>query len=156
MKIRTFVSILILVLAVLIITGSCATGKKAYVAKEDEELYGTWVNTDYDVEPKAPKLVLKPDGTYNIYSMSNSDRIVSRGDFTIRDKWTDADGNIWYRYVYTNYDAKSITDTKPLYALAKIDPTGNTLERVFSGIDYPHELGPDLIQYTYEIHYRQE
>ena len=48
---RAFVSILILVLAVLIIVGSCATKKKA-ISEEDflEAFSGIWINTDY--EPK--------------------------------------------------------------------------------------------------------
>ncbi len=57
MKTKTLVSILILVLAVLIIAGSCATGKKAYVAKEDEELFGTWINPDYGGLAKVEKVI---------------------------------------------------------------------------------------------------
>jgi hypothetical protein len=41
---KTVVQTLTFVLVVLIIVGSCATGKKAYIAEENEELYGTWVN----------------------------------------------------------------------------------------------------------------
>ena len=49
MKTRTYVSILILVIAVLVIVGGCATGKKASVTERDifKELSGTWVNEDY-------------------------------------------------------------------------------------------------------------
>ena len=48
MKTRMFVSVLILVLAVLIIAGSCATRRKA-ISDEDfmEAWSGTWINTDY-------------------------------------------------------------------------------------------------------------
>ena len=48
MKTRSLVAILILVLAVLIIAGSCTTRRKA-ISDEDfmEALSGTWVNTDY-------------------------------------------------------------------------------------------------------------
>ncbi len=62
MKNRTLVSILILVLAVLIIAGSCVSGKKAYVAKEDEEIYSTWINPDYDDSRELPKKIFYPDG----------------------------------------------------------------------------------------------
>jgi hypothetical protein len=48
MKTRTLVSILILVLAVLIIAGSCATMKKEISETDFFEAYsGTWINTDY-------------------------------------------------------------------------------------------------------------
>ena len=53
MKTRMLVSIVILVLTVMFIAGSCATEKKAYVATEDEEIYGTWVNPDYNYTAKA-------------------------------------------------------------------------------------------------------
>ena len=46
MKTRRLVSILILVMAVLFIAGSCATGKKA--EKGVNELYGTWENEEYN------------------------------------------------------------------------------------------------------------
>ena len=48
MKTKTLVLILILTFTLLIIAGSCATQKQAYIPKINEELYGTWVNTDYD------------------------------------------------------------------------------------------------------------
>lgn len=46
MKTRTFISVVILIMAVLIIVGSCATEKLA--TKKSEILYGTWVNKDYN------------------------------------------------------------------------------------------------------------
>jgi len=48
MKSRTFASILILILVVFVIIGSCATKRKA-VSDEDffKVLNGTWINTDY-------------------------------------------------------------------------------------------------------------
>ena len=53
MKTRMYVAIFVFMIAVLIIAGSCATQKQAYIPKTNEELYGTWVNTDYDtVEQK--------------------------------------------------------------------------------------------------------
>ena len=48
MKTTKLISILILALTVMIIAGSCATSKKTYVAQEDEELYGIWINPDYN------------------------------------------------------------------------------------------------------------
>jgi hypothetical protein len=44
---------------------------------------------------------------------------------------------------------------EPLYYLSKIDKSEHSLETVRSGIDYPTELGPDILEYTYTIHYRQ-
>ena len=47
MKTRNLILSVILIFAVLVLLISCAPGKKAYVAKENEEIYGTWVNTEY-------------------------------------------------------------------------------------------------------------
>ena len=51
MKTRAFVSILIFVLAVLIVVGSCATGKKA-VKAPIESLYGKLENPHYNKSDK--------------------------------------------------------------------------------------------------------
>jgi hypothetical protein len=158
MKTRTLVSIVILVLTVLIIIGSCATSKKAYVAKEDEELYGTWVNPEYDnTSAGEPGRMIIKNGTYEIYGLSNITRWLIQGEYTITDKWTDSDGNVWYKYMVTKlWYQTGVTRTDPLYGLAKISNSGRTLERVYSGIDYPRELSQVILEYTYQIHYRQE
>lgn len=155
MEIRTLVSILIFVLAVLMITQSSMAGKKEYVATEDEEIYGIWINPDYnDMEPRA-KFIAKQD-TFETYHKTDSTHRNTWGECTITDKWTDSEGNIWYKYVDTLSFYAGIKRTTPRYCLAKIDKSGNILERVVSGIDYPAELGPDVLLYTYTIHYRQE
>ena len=154
MKTRTYVSILILIFVVLIIVGGCATAKKAYVAKEDEELYGTWVNPEYDEESHVAKKVIKHDGTWDEYAMSNSNRPLGTGEYTIIDKWTDSEGNIWYKIISTFFDEKSIQRSNTYYYLSKIDKTGNVYELLFSSTDYPTEFDPDNLRYNYRIHYR--
>jgi hypothetical protein len=150
------VSILILVLAVLIAIESCATSKKAYVAKEDEELYGTWVNPEYDRGKPNAKIVIKPDGTLDAYSLSNSERPIGVSEYTITDKWTDSEGNIWYKIVETFFDQKVMQNPDTYYSLSKIDKTGNTLEELWSSIDYPPKFELDNLRYSYYIRYRQE
>ena len=104
MKTRTYVSILILVLAVLIIAGSCATGKKAYTAKEDEELYGTWINPDYNEGKHSAKFIFKPDGTFEGYAKTDSTHYYYFGEYIIADKWADSEGNLWYKYYYSLFE----------------------------------------------------
>jgi hypothetical protein len=54
MKTRMFVSILILVLAVLIIIGSCATGKKMITVDDAMKRFeGVYVNTEYSGQNKS-------------------------------------------------------------------------------------------------------
>ena len=158
MKAIPYVSILILVLAVLIVAGSCATGKKAYVATEDEELYGIWLNPEYDdtAGGQPGRMVIK-NGTYEIFALTNITRWLIQGEYTITNKWTDSEGNVWYNYMVTKlWYQTGVTRTDPLYGLAKISNSGKTLERAYSGIEYPQELNPEALEFIYQIHYRQE
>ena len=155
MKTRTLVSIIILVSALLIAISSYASGKKAYIAKEDEELYGIWINTDYNDSQHPAKFIFKPDGTYEGYAKTDGTHSYYHGEYIITDKWTDSEGNIWYKVFFPILWVGSSKDTEPLYYLSKIDKSGNILETVRSGIDYPTELGPDVLLYTYRILYRQ-
>jgi hypothetical protein len=148
MKTRSLVSILILVLALLIVVGSCATGKKAYVAKEDEELFGTWINPDYDASWIHAKIVVKPDGTWSEYKMSYDDKPLLKGEYTINDKWTDSDGYNFYKIILTAH-------YMPYYILSKIDKTGNVYEDLWSTVEMPSEFDPDNKLYIYRIYYRQ-
>ena len=154
MKSRTFASILILVLAVMIVTGSCATSKKAYVATENEEFYGTWVNPDYDEGIHPGKLVVE-HGKFAYYTMTYSTHSCKYGEYYIADKWTDSEGNIWYKYVDT-LTITSVRDTNEKYGLAKINKSGSKLEIASQRNDYPTELDPDSLFYTLYIYYRQE
>ena len=156
MNARKFVSILILVSALLIAISSCTTGKKAYIAKEDEELYGIWINTDYNDSQHPAKFIFKPDGTEVGYAKTDSTHSIYHGEYIITDKWTDSEGNIWYKVFFPiMWRVGMGKDTEPTYHLDKIDKSGNILETVRSGIDYPTELGPDVLLYTYTIYYRQ-
>ena len=155
MNTRRLLSILILVSALLIAISSYASGKKAYIAKEDEELYGIWINTDYNERDHPVKFIIKPDGTEEGYAKIDSTHSYYHLEYIITDKWTDSEGNIWYKVFYSILWYGSSKDTEPLYLLSKIDKSGNILETVRSGIDYPTELGPDVLLYTYTIYYRQ-
>jgi hypothetical protein len=148
MKTRTSVSILIIVLAVLIITGSYVTAQDAYVVKEDEELFGTWINTDYDKMNKDAKIVIKPAGKAEYYNASTDSDAV-QGEYVITDKWVDSEGNIWYK----------MRGEIPLYmiryySLYKISNSGKTLQCIFNNRDYPTEIAPEDTRYS--IFYRQE
>ena len=128
MKARMLVSILILVLAILIIAGSCATGNKAYVAKENEELYGNWFNSEYNDSSRAARHIIK-DGSIQLYSTDDSPRVAGINLYTITDKWHDSEGNIWYKAIITERAKKEtlgtdrLSSTEPIYVLAKIEPS---------------------------------
>jgi hypothetical protein len=83
---RTFVSILILVLAVLIVIGSCATRRKA-ISEEDffEVWSGTWINTEYKGGGRYPKIVIHPDGTMQNYITASGTVPSHKHEITILD-----------------------------------------------------------------------
>ena len=151
MKNRTFISVVILIMAVLIVVGSCATGKITSVAKEDEELYGTWINTDYDETNKYAKIEMKSDGTWYEYKMSDDDIPIFKCEYTITDKWTDSNRNTYYKIIVTHID----TDYVPFYIISKINKTGNVYEDLVSNLNMPTEFDPDNLMYHYRIYYRQ-
>jgi hypothetical protein len=97
MKTKTLVSILIFVLAVLIIAGSCATGNKAQMPDKElfKKLNGTWVNEDYDALAVSAgwwesKRVVRLDGTYDWFTNSSDTDRTGYGEYkAIADTWTD-------------------------------------------------------------------
>jgi hypothetical protein len=101
MKTRTFVSILILVLAVLIISGSCATRKKVLPTDNIDELVGTWLNPDYEGRAaRIPKFTIKADRTILWYASINDKEASYNGQITeIGEKWMERDGSIYYKLI---------------------------------------------------------
>jgi hypothetical protein len=125
----------IYILIFLFFLGSCGTVKKAYVAKEYEEYYGTWVNTEFN-----DRQIINPDGTYeHYYGKSNKPRWY--GTFTITDKWTDSEGNIWYKTIVVNQIGVS------RYVLNRINKSRGVWEYVYFSNDYPNELNPNLMSH---------
>jgi hypothetical protein len=122
-------------LILLLFLGSCATAKKSYVAEENEEYYGTWVNTDFN-----DRQIINPDGTFEHY-YGKSDKPRWYGTFTISDKWTDSDGNIWYKTIVTNQVGVR------RYVLNRIDKSRGIWEYIYFSNDYPDELDPSLMSY---------
>jgi len=154
MKTRVFVSILVLVLAVLIIIGSCAITKKAISTEDFYEVFSrTWVNTEYSgFEPRFQKRIHYPDRDWEVYSEITSARPFYVFKGTIIDQWIDSKGAIWYE---THWEVIGSWKAKA-YEMGKISNFGNTLELLLSYGEKPiEEWEPDNIRYIYLIYYRQ-
>ena len=152
MKTSLFISTMIIVITVLIIAGSFATGQDAYMVKEDEELFGTWINTEYDETLLMSKVVIEPDGSWDEYKMSSGDEKYFKCEYTVKEKWTDSDGNTLYKIII-----KSIgSDYVPYYVISKINKTGDVYEDLVSNLDMPEEFDPDDMLLHYRIYYRQK
>ena len=68
-----------------------------YVPGDNEELYGTWVNTTYTGMPWYPQKIEMYDwGVWEEYSKV-TDAFFIQGTFIIVDKWTDSEGNVGIR-----------------------------------------------------------
>jgi hypothetical protein len=135
------------IVTVVAFSGNAVAEEKAYVPKQDEELYGTWVNPDYPGGKKDQKIVLHPDGRYERFSKQWFKDPDSRESYMMTDKWTDSEGNIWYK----------VQRSRPhyeLYQLHRISNSGKTMEYVRDRTDYPTEIDPE--EHFYLIYYRQE
>ena len=147
MKTRTFVSILILALAVMVIAGSCATGKKV-VKAPIESVYGAWANPDYNTRGQfMAKIIVRPDGIIEMATHTELEyKQYDEVTFTIVDSWMDSDGNKYYKVDVVRY-------TLDEYELWRINETDSVWEYVWSLNDYPTEIDPN--HFNYRIYYRQ-
>ena len=146
MKSRALISVLILIMAVLGITGSCATGKKA-VKAPIESVYGNWTNLDYNTEVKNAKCKIKPDGIIEMASHTELEyHHFDDITFTIIESWMHSNGNKYYKV-----DLVHGIDT--WYELWRINETDSVFEYIISNIDYPTKIDPEHM--NYRILYRQ-
>lgn len=144
------------ILIVLAFTLSYAEEEKGYVPKENEEIYGTWVNENM----RCKKFILKPDGTWAEYNEvsdtepAKSGSYLLSGTFVIEDRWTDSEGNIWYKRKWW-LGAKEIRhDSYPFgYSLVRISDSGKIGEFHWAYGDYPDEIDPEAPNYF--IYYRK-
>ncbi len=91
-------TVFLIVALLLFISSIGVSAQEKYIPKENEELYGTWTNKQYSgstcVEPQ--KMVVTADG-YISYAKMFDSAPSEEGTMQIDSKWTDAEGNIWYR-----------------------------------------------------------
>jgi len=148
MQTRRIVLILILVLAVLIIAGSCATRKKAISIEEASEIRsGKWVNESYT----DPLVVVYPDGRFEQYYDLQQERLAVSGISEIYESWRDSEGVLWYRAHYQNSVGWEG------YVLGKISNSGNTLEGIeTTNNQIIDEWKIGKVGYNYGIWYRHE
>jgi len=137
-----------------VLTSMCSCVSNRYRPTNNEEMYGTWINEEYNSCVFPGKLVVNPDRTWEMFvSISDSDPF-STGKFLITDKWTDEEGNVWYKnevYVFSYLEVEYPGDTVSAYEIWKIDKYGTMKENWMGNTDYPTNLAPLRAR----IHYRQ-
>jgi hypothetical protein len=124
---------------------------------ESEDIWGTWVTTE---QPKggsgslhlSQKRVFSPDGMVKFYFYESSQSPEFEGTYTITEKWTDSEANIWYKMKATGKSTR-YGDKAGWYLLARISDSGKTLEYVYHPLDYHKKLDPN--HPSYRILYRK-
>ncbi len=140
MKTRQISLITFLTLIFIVSTMFIATGENGYTPKENEEYYGIWVNPEYNNRTLKAKELYKSDGTFYLYGMTTKDSWDTKGEYKINDKWTDANGDIWYKVTW-----KAIFSTYTYYELTKISKSGTVKESVYTINNYPDKIDPEDI-----------
>jgi hypothetical protein len=111
---KTIAAVCGMVFIIVVLAGVCgfADDKEKfgfYVPSPSEELYGIWVNMDYGkTKSDWPQKIIIYDWGYAEGYLKVTDKdpcikwagwpgIPCKWTYTIVDKWTDSEGNIWYR-----------------------------------------------------------
>ena len=89
-----------MILAILAVIRIWGVAETICVAEESEEFCGTWVNSNYNTTFIHAKVIFNRYGTWSAYLMDSDPDPSQYGKFTITDKWTDPDGNIWLKERY--------------------------------------------------------
>ena len=127
---------LVLILILFTFTMDIFAGEDYYFARDDEELYGTWINLYYGTNPPQ-KLVYNPNGTGWSATNANSKLPTWKIRYLITGRWKDFQGNIMYKTHWVGSWGKAG------YSLCRISNSGKTLEYMNSHNDYPKEIDPN-------------
>ena len=150
MKTRTSISIMILVLIVMVISEGYATEKR--VTKRDYKFFsGTWINEEYNSHPHLARQVMRRDGTFDCYYRTTDTKKAGTGHYVIVEKWTDLEGNIWFK-MHT-WLGVMVEGEPANYELAKFSNSGKVYEQIALPGGFPTEL--DENHPRYHIYYRQ-
>ena len=126
-----------------------------YAPKPDEDNYGTWINDKSFNSIGYQKTVITANGLENYANISDS---VPRekGISQIDTKWTDSEGNTWYK-TFGTVTGENHRATK-FQNLVKLSKSGTVMEivhrhpREFDSSNYPTKIDPD--DSNYGIYYR--
>lgn len=144
---------MLLGMAVILLTlaSSASWAQDRYVPKDNEELFGRWKD---DVTANAETVV--DSLGFKTYYGSSNDVLLNEATQQIESKWTDAEGNIWYK-VLGVYAGESPYVGKKFQALYKVYKSKAQLSLQLSLViqydpsNYPTESGPKA-DYVWNYH----
>ena len=131
---------LILSIVIFVFATQVMAGEWGYFAKDQEELYGTWVNMDY-ASCIPQKIVYKSVGTFNCFRAANSKVPDDCGRYLVTGKWSDSEGNIFYKSNWVGDWGEEA------YQITKISNSGKTLEFMLGYDEPPKNIDPDNTWY---------
>ncbi len=155
MKKKTIACALVFLLAVLACMNSFGDDKEKfgfYVPKPFEEICGTWINTTYSPTYYAQKFILYDWGFWEAWdNAASTSPSTYPGTYILVAKWTDTEGNIWYKeYVRERHGMN------PTFELDKISKDGTVWEFVFAYNDFPKADAMNPKNPYYRIYYREQ
>ena len=135
-------SLLALILTIIIVFFAVDTiaGEWGYFAKDQEQLYGTWVNMDY-TGSIPQKIIYNTGGTFDCFRNASSKEPNKRGRYLVTGRWSDSEGNIIYKTHWVGDWGEEA------YQIGKISNSGNTLEYVLGYDEPPKNIDPNNIWY---------
>jgi hypothetical protein len=141
MKTTKLISGVVSILVLLVFAVSFAEEQKGYVPKEDEEIYGTWVNTDYSGgTDRFQKYVHHSDGRVEVFSFARGTAPSYEAKRQLTRKWADSEGNVWYEATWERLFWGG-------YELIRISKDGDTLESIYDLGNYSTEIDPSHVNY---------
>ncbi len=111
---------------------------------DDEALYGTWVNPEYNKMGRA-KFVMQPDSVMLSYIRDTDTKHAAGLRFHIVESWEDSNGDVWYKF--------TLEHTSWEYFLVRIGDSGKIYEEIIAPTEFATEIDPD--NRNYRIYYRQ-
>ena len=158
MNARTLIVVGSIVLLALIQIGGWAQTK--YVPKENEEIYGTWINNQDKGDLFHPQKVILTAGKVVMYFKISDTDPSADGDMTwqIGSKWTDSEGNVWYKTfgthlagMFKGYNWQELDEISKSGTVweSELNPIGKT---DFDSDNYPPKIYPE--SFHYRILYR--
>ena len=131
-----------LILSIVLVTfaSQVIAGKWGYFAKDQEELYGTWVNMKYS-SSIPQKIIYRAVGTFTCFRKSNSKVPCYSGRYLVTGKWSDSTGNIFYKSNWVGDWGEQA------HQVTKISNSGKTLEFVLGYDEPPEHVDPENIWY---------
>ena len=132
-----------------------ANAQDKYVPKPNEELYGTWTNSENDPTWQMQKEIVSADG-YKDYAKTIDTVPFQESTLHMDSKWTDSEGNIWYKvYGILTSGPYAGYNWQTLVKLSKSGTVRESQRSTAAQYDpewYPTELKPG--DTFYSIHYR--